>query len=163
MKSKMRWIWIKQYGYCISQCNAQKNLFANYYDCVELVFWNKNWGKHLTNCLTVRYIFRFYPGRLPTVILSYANVHIKFTTARYLISMPCSYLKLCRKLFVLMTVLVYLVLAGDELLPTTGHFVIRLMNILGVANFRTSTLSPFFVWTSSGNSVFASLREKFHC
>ena len=75
--------------------------------------------------------------------------------------MPCSYLKLCRELFVLMTVLVYSVLAGDKQLTTTGQFVIRLINILGVANFRTSTLSPFLVWISSRNSVFASLREKF--
>ena len=77
--------------------------------------------------------------------------------------MPCSYLKLCRELFVLMTVLVYSVLAGDKQLTTTGQFVIRLINILGVANFRTSTLSPFLVWISSRNSVFASLREKFYC
>ena len=77
--------------------------------------------------------------------------------------MPCSYLKLCRELFVLMTVLVYSVLAGDEQLTTTGQFVIRLINILGVANFRTSTLSPFLVWISSKNSVFVSLREKFYC
>ena len=75
--------------------------------------------------------------------------------------MPCSYLKLCRELFVLMTVLVYSVLAGDKQLTTTGQFVIRLINILGVANFRTSTLSPFLVWISSRNSVFASLRENF--
>ena len=77
--------------------------------------------------------------------------------------MPCSYLKLCRELFVLMTVLVYSVLAGDKQLTTTGQFVIRLINILGVSNFRTSTLSPFLVWISSRNSVFASLREKFYC
>ena len=77
--------------------------------------------------------------------------------------MPCSYLKLCRELFVLMTVLVYSVLAGDKQLTATGQFVIRLINILGVANFRTSTLSPFLVWISSRNSVFASLREKFYC
>ena len=77
--------------------------------------------------------------------------------------MPCSYLKLCRELFVLMTVLVYSVLAGDKQLTTTGQFVIRLINILGVANFRTSTLSPFLVWISSKNSVFVSLREKFYC
>lgn len=74
-----------------------------------------------------------------------------------------SVLKLCRELFVLMTVLVYSVLAGDKQLTTTGQFVIRLINILGVANLRTSTLSPFLVWISSRNSVFASLREKFHC
>ena len=56
------------------------------------------------------------------------------------------------------------VLAGDKQLTTTGQFVIRLINILGVANFRTSTLSPFLVWISSRNSVFASLREKkFYC
>ena len=71
--------------------------------------------------------------------------------------MPCSYLKLCRELFVLMTVLVYSVLAGED------YIIIRLINILGVANFRTSTLSPFLVWISSRNSVFASLREKFYC
>ena len=71
--------------------------------------------------------------------------------------MPCSYLKLCRELFVLMTVLVYSVLADED------YIIIRLINILGVANFRTSTLSPFLVWISSRNSVFASLREKFYC
>ena len=80
-----------------------------------------------------------------------------------LLMCTCSYLKLCRERFVLMTVHVYSLLAGDKLLTTTGQFVIRLTNIRGMANFRTSTLSPFLVWISSRNSVFASLREKFHC